>query len=256
MKTSIKLIFLSSVIFCFLSCDKKNDNEIVYKIPNFTSTQTEFSDDELLNATYSNYKFPSNFYHENLGDTNLYYVNTLSIDSAENGKSIQLSTNSFEKAKDWSIKSTYENSEFKNGINSEKFFEFIRITNPEDNSIIKFRTHKSSYLTRDNYNFFSKSDTIGIFNKLNFTVDDTKELIDYLWFISNYNNRSEKILSSFAVNNQQIFEVHHYELHIVYGDFNLYDEITLIKKVYEIERNTGVITVTETIIRKINGEYN
>lgn len=256
MKTSIKLIFLSSVIFCFLSCDKKNDNEIVYKIPNFTSTQTEFSDDELLNATYSNYKFPSNFYHENLGDTNLYYVNTLSIDSAENGKSIHLSTNSFEKAKDWSIKSTYENFEFKNGINSEKFFEFIRITNPEDNSIIKFRTHKSSYLTRDNYNFFSKSDTIGIFNKLNFTVDDTKELIDYLWFISNYNNRSEKILSSFAVNNQQIFEVHHYELHIVYGDFNLYDEITLIKKVYEIERNTGVITVTETIIRKINGEYN
>lgn len=256
MKTSIKLIFLSNIIFCFLSCDKKNDNEIVYKIPNFTSTQTEFSDDELLNATYSNYKFPSNFYHENLGDTNLYYVNTLSIDSAENGKSIQLSTNSFEKAKDWSIKSTYENSEFKNGINSEKFFEFIRITNPEDNSIIKFRTHKSSYLTRDNYNFFNKSDTIGIFKKLNFSVDDTKELIDYLWFISNYNNRSEKILSSFAVDNQQIFEVYHYELHIVYGDFNLYDEITLIKKVYEIERNTGVITVTETIIRKINGEYN
>ena len=256
MKTSVKLIFIPSIIFCFLSCDKKNDNDIVYKIPNFTSTQTEFSDDELLNATYTDYRFPSDFYQENLGDTSLYYVNTISIDSVENGKSIQLSTNSSEKAKDWSIKSTYENSEFKNGINNEKFFEFIRITNPQDNSIIKFRTHKSSYLTRDNYDFFNKSDTIGIFKKLNFTVDDTKNLIDYLWFVSNYNNGSKKILSSFAVDNQQIFEIHHYELYIVYGDFNLYDGITLINKVYEVERNTGVIKVKEAIIRKINGEYN
>lgn len=256
MRTIIQLIFISIIILCFLSCDKINDNDIVYKIPNFTSTQTEFTDNELLNATYTDYKFPSNFYHENLGDTSLYYVNTLSIDSTTNGKSIQLSTNSFEKAKDWSIKSTYENSEFKNGMNSEKFFEFIRIANPKDRSIIKFRAHKSSYLTRDRYDFFHKSDTLGIFRKLNFSVDETKELIDYLWFVENYNNDSKKILSSFTVDNQQIIEVHHYELYIVGGDFNIYDGITLLKKVYEVERNTGIITVTEAIIRTINGEYN
>lgn len=40
------------------------------------------------------------------------------------------------------------------------------------------------------------------------------------------------------------------------GDFNIYDGITLLKKVYEVERNTGVITVKEAIIRTINGEYN
>lgn len=256
MRTIIQLIFISSIILCFLSCDKINDNDIVYEIPNFTSTQTEFTDNELLHATYTDYKFPSNFYHENLEDMNLYYVNTLSVDSTANGQSIQLSTNSFEKAKDWSIKSTYENSEFKNGMNSEKFFEFIRITNPKDHSIIKFRTHKSSYLTRDRYDFFHKSDTLGIFRKLNFSVDETKELIDYLWFVENYNNDSKKILSSFTVDNQQIIEVHHYELYIVGGDFNIYDGITLLKKVYEVERNRGIITVTEAIIRTINGEYN
>lgn len=220
MRTIIQLIFISSIIILwFLSCDKINDNDIVYETPNFTSTQTEFTDNELLHATYTDYKFPSNFYYENLGDTNLYYANTLSVDSTANGQSIQLSTNSFEKAKDWSIKSTYENSEFKNGMNSEKFFELIRITNPKDHSIIKFRTHKSSYLTRDRYDFFHKSDTIGIFRKLNFSVDETKELIDYLWFVENYNNVSKKILSSFTVDNQQIVEVHHYELYIVGGRF-------------------------------------
>lgn len=256
MRTIIKLIFISGIIFCFLSCDKINDHDLVYETPHFTFTQTEFTDNELLNATYTDYKFPANFYHENLGDTSLYYVNTLSVDSTENGESIQLSTNSIEKARDWSIKSTYENSEFKNGINSEKFFEFIRITNTKDNNLIKFRTHKSSYLVRDNYDFFHKSDTIGIFRKLNFSVDETKELIDYLWFVENYNNESKKILSSFTVDNQQTVEVHHYEIYIVYGDFNIYDEITLINKVYEVDRNTGVIKVTEAIIREINGEYN
>jgi hypothetical protein len=98
---------------------------MIYEVPNLTSNQSEFTDRELLNATYSDYKFPTNFYNENLGDTSLYYVNTVSVDSLENGKWIELSTNLSEKARYWSIKSTYENSQFKQGVNNEKFFEFI-----------------------------------------------------------------------------------------------------------------------------------
>ena len=259
MKTIIRLILISGITFCFLSCDKKKDIEKVYEIPIFTSTQTEYTDNELLNATYSEYKIPSDFYSENLRDTSIYYVNMVSIDSMENGNSFELSTNSSTKAKNWSIKSTYENSEFKNGVNSEKYFEFIRISTPNDNSIIKFRTHKTSYLTRDNYDFIYQSGetgAIGIFRKTNFSIYDSKELIDYLWFVRNYDNGSKKILSSFTVDKQQIFEVHHYELYTVYGDFNLYDEISLKRNIYSIDRSTGVITVTETIIRTINGEYN
>lgn len=257
MRPDIKLIFITIIeLVLFFSCEEKYDNAIKYETPVFASTQTEFTEKELLNATYTDYKFPSNFYHENLADTNLYYVNTVSIDSFENGKWIQLSTNSSEKARDWSIKSTYQNSQFEKGISSEKFFEFIRIKNPEDNSIIKFRTHNSSYITRDNYDLLNKSDTIGYFKKQNATSDETKELIDYLWFIRSYNHTSAKILSSFVEINQQTTEVHHYEIYTVYGDFNLYDEITLLEKVYAVERNSGVIRVSETKIRTINGKYN
>jgi hypothetical protein len=156
------------------------------------------------------------------------------------------------------LKSTFDNSLFEQGIENDKFFEFIRIKNPVDNSVIKFRTHKTSYLTRDNYkyDYLNNSGTLGVFRKQNFTGNDTKELIDYLFFIRNYNHEGYKILSSFVVNKQLTIEVHHYELFIVGGDFNLYDGITLLKKVYEVDRSSGVIVVTWTNIREINGEFN
>lgn len=113
------------------------------------------TDDELFNATYTDYKYPSDFYNENLGDTSLYYVNMVSIDTIAEGESIQMATNSYEKALAWSRESTYENSSFTDGQKSENFHEFIRVKNPHDNSPIKFRTHKSTYLTRNNYDLLT-----------------------------------------------------------------------------------------------------
>jgi len=257
MKTSLApgisvLIGISILISCEIINDSKRD----YEVPEFDLDQSEYTDNELLNATYSDYKFPDNFYSENLGDTNLYYVNTVSIDSLDEGKWIELSTNSFDQAKGWSIRSTYENSQFEPGKVCEKYFEFIRTYNPVDNNLIKFRTHRASYLTRDNFDHFNKSDTIGVFKKQNFTDIEAKELIDYLWFTDNYNNASSKILSSYFENNQKTINVYHYELFIVYGDFGLHDKISLLKKIYKIDRNSGLIIVDKVLIRVINGEMN
>jgi len=255
MRATNRLIYLVITPLILFSCNRKiSDIDINHEIPVFVLKQTEFTDQELLNATYSDYKSPSDFYKEDLGDTSLYYVNTLSIDSTAEGKSIQLATNSYEKALAWSKESTYDNSSFTDGQESEKFFEFIRISNPNDNLVIKFRTHKASYLTRDNYDFFNPSGTIGIFRKKNFTADDAKELIDYLWFVRNDNNMSSKILSSFTDDTDSFTMIHHYELFIVYGDFNLYDEITMLENIYSIEKSTGVITVSKIIDRTIKGK--
>lgn len=257
MRATNRLIYLVITPLILFSCNRKiSDIDINHEIPVFVLKQTEFTDQELLNATYSDYKSPSDFYKEDLGDTSLYYVNTLSIDSTAEGKSIQLATNSYEKALAWSRESTYENSTFTDGQESEKFYEFIRIKNPQNNSPIKFRTHKSTYLTRNNYDLFNPSDTIGIFIKKDFTADDAKELIEYLWFIKNDKNMSAKILSSFTEDTQPMIRIHHYELYIVYGDFNLYDKITLLENVYSIEKSTGVITVSKTIHRTIDGKFN
>ena len=81
-------------------------------------------------------------------------------------------------------------------------------------------------------------------------------MIDYLWFISKYKIRGSKILSSCAETKEETIEVYHYELYFVLGDFNLNDGISLIKKVYEVDRNDGVIKVSETLIRSLNGKLN
>lgn len=254
MKNIIKLILISSILFSILvSCDKKNDENISYSTPQFLPNQSAFTDEELLSATYSDFKIPLKFYFENLGDTSIYYVNTVSTDSL-NSMWIQLSTNSSDEAKYWSSISSDDTTHFEQGKDNEKFFEFIQVRN--QNHILKFRAHHASYLTRNNYNILANSNTIGEFTKHNFTEYETKELIDYLWFIKANNNSSSKILSSFAVNELNAIEIHHYELLIVYGDFSLFDEISLINKVYSVNKNTGIITVSEINIRTINGKHN
>lgn len=62
MKSNILLILLTLTGICILfSCDIQKDDEKEYKIPDFAQNQTEFTDEELLNATYSDYKFPLTF---------------------------------------------------------------------------------------------------------------------------------------------------------------------------------------------------
>jgi len=206
---------------------------------------------ELLNATYTSYKYPNSFYSENLGDTSLYYVNTLSIDSSNQW--IELSTGTPEIAFNWSTLSTYENSQFTSGRQSEKYYEFIRTDNPVDNLLIKFRTHKEDYFTREG---FDRTGSIGFFTKVNYESAEAKELIDYLWFTHNYDNGSSKILSSFTETAASTISVFQFELFIVYGDFNINDEITLCKNTYEIQLDNGQILKTNELITTIQGQPN
>ena len=256
----MNIYFKNAAIFIFalsilVSCQKDPDEQH-YKVPTFESNQSEFTDEELLNATYSTYKFPEDFYFENLNDTSLYYINTVSIDSLNQKKWIELSTNSLEIALQWCERSSPDSSEFVPGIASEKFIEFVRIYDPSGNHIIKFRAHKESYFTRGNYDFFNPSDTIGAFNKQNFNGPDAKELIDYLWYAHGFNNDGSKILSSYFEENQLNIVVYHYEAYTVYGDFGIDDEISLLKKTNVFEKGTGVVTLTEVVVRTIEGRAN
>lgn len=256
MSTNLKYAALSVLVLSLLfSCHKVPD-EKHYKVPTFESDQSEFTDNELLNATYTSFKIPVGFYYENLEDTSLYYVNMVSIDSLEKERWIELSTSSEEIALHWCERSSPEGSVFMPGIANEKFIEFVRTYDPTANHIIKFRTHKESYFTRGNFDFFNPSDTIGDFNKENFNGSDAKELIDYLWYTHEYNNGSSKILSSYFEENQLNIFVYHYESYTNYGDFGINDEISLLKKTYSVEKGTGVVTLSEVVVRTIEGKPN
>lgn len=249
-----KLFFLTSIgLLLLISCDKDNNNRKVYKLPIFDSNQSEFTDNELLSAAYTDFKYPVDFYVEDLGDSSLYYVNTVSIDSLNKKKWIELSTNNTSEAYYWCEKSSPAGSTFKPGVQSEKFIEYFRTYNPSDNLLHKLRAHKKTYFSRDNIDLMRNVDSIGVFEKDNYTLADAKELIDYLWFVKNYYNNSSKILSSFGVINQGKMEIHHYEIITVYGDFNLSDKITLLEKIYGFDNESGLILLSKTTIRTING---
>jgi hypothetical protein len=257
LKTMIdQLKFISVLLTCIIitgSCQKIPQR--TFEVPEFESNQSEFSNDELLNATYSAYKIPDNFYHEKLGDTSLYYVNTISIGNVDNNKWIELSTSSADSAREWCLNSSSINSEFAPVVENEKYFEFLRKYNPADKNNIKFRAHKSSYFVRRNYNLLNNSDTIGTFTKLNFSGTSAKELIDYLWYIQNYNNASMKVLSSYFEDSPSETVVCHYGLFTGYGDRSLYDQIKLLKTVYSIDKLTGIIVVNVKEIRTISGNF-
>jgi len=223
--------------------------------PDSAYKEIEFTNEELLAATYSDYKHPENFYTEHPGDTTLYYTNTISTDSLED-KWIELSTNSSETAERWSKKSSYSNSTLGPLRETERYFEFFQNVTPAGTGIIKFRTHRHTYFTRGDLDFLVPSGALGSFNKKNFTGEDAKELIDYLWYVRHYNNASSKILSSFVEDRFLFIVVTHYELHISFGDWDLHDQITLLKKEYSINRASKLITVNETEIRTINGKLN
>jgi hypothetical protein len=251
---TINLKFISASLICLImigSCQKIPQK--TYEVPKFASNQSEYSDDEMINATYSTYKIPDNFYHEKLGDTSLYYVNTISVGNVENNKWIELSTNSADTAREWSVKSSSINSVFAPVVENEKYFEYLRISNPADNQIIKFRTHKRSYFIRSSDDFLNNPDTIGTFNKLNFSGADAKEFIDYLWYTHDYDNASMKILSSYFEDSPLEAVVYHYGLFIGYGDRGVYDQIKLLKSDYSLDKETGIIVVKVTEIRTIKG---
>jgi hypothetical protein len=243
--------FVILFLLSFSGCEILNEDKYVF--PTFKKNQSVFTNDDLLNATYSDYKTPIDFYNEDLGDTIIYYTNTISIDSLD-GKWIELSTNLVDIARNWAIRTTYPDTVFSLGILSDKFFEFVLLYNQKDRSIKKIRTHKNSYFNRLYYDFFNKSDTIGVYKKQNFSGDDAKELVDYLWYTHNYRDYSSKILSSYFEIDQQIINVYHFELFVVYGDIGVSDQISLSKMIYKIDKNSGIITIEEIKEREINGE--
>lgn len=249
----ISSFLLVSTVCSLSSCFDYIRDQTFYPPPKFELDQSDFSNEDLINAAYSSYKTPSGFYTENLGDTSLYYVNTISIDSAVTGSSIELSTTNSDIALNWSKVSTYENSQFILGLESEKYFEFIRIANPVDNLLIKFRTHREDYFSRSGFNFLDPTDSIGTFTKASFSTEDAKELIDYLWFTDNYKKGYSKILSSFAEKTNSTIKVFHFELFIMSGDFNIKDEVALQKSIYEIQLDNGQVIHKAQLVRTIIG---
>lgn len=228
------------------------ENNVIYC--NFSEYQTEFTDEEILNATYSNCKIPLNFYH----DIKIYEDVDYRGITKESGWDFYCGNNFEEertKVKDLIAKNIEldgKHRELINSIKEDKYYEFIV---DESGHIIKYRIFRCDYLENLNYGVytFQEISSIGKFAN-NMSLEETKEGIEFLWysgFLQNYKNEGVNALSSFIREKDEGFTHIIYETRASTNEQGC-DEIRLIKDEFAVNSN-GEISFKQELIKKIDG---
>jgi len=184
--------------------------------------RSDFTDQEILAATYSSYRVPEGFYGDRM-DEGVSYVNTLSIhdkneSNVEFSKGrwvpkkqpdrIELCTQDLFEATRWQEATEANSSEHWKVVSqteTERYFEFRteRLSYPFYKHLI--RVHKCSYIDRTNFNpraHYTFQDFQGwfkgVFGLRPFSQRNVRELGEYLWSIENKRVSGARVMSSFC----------------------------------------------------------
>ncbi|MBN1397600.1 MAG: hypothetical protein JXA06_06180 [Bacteroidetes bacterium] len=240
-------LLLISLVAVGLSC---KNNEVL--------TPT-LNDDQILQLVYSSYKYPQGFYQEDVTNCSIYYENTISImPLRQRGtKWYELCTEDHNQARAWSDSSNANGSTWRVVVSereTEKYFEFKR----SDSSAwsLLSRVHKCSYLDRSMFDRLNPGSILGVFQKRPILASDVKILIEYLWFVDNYEIGGSKVLTSIVQDMESVYQILITETRVSYGDFGLHDNITVYESIYSVSKFDGTITLSKKVQRSIQGHMN
>ena len=236
------------------------------KVPDVAEGQTDFSDEELRCAVYTEYKFPADFYQEDLslpdreGAASIYYENTVSIDASNQWT--EFCTNDLSRARALSEKSAESSSYYRKLVDTtvtEKFFQFRRVYEQNPRDVLLSRVHKCSYFApADSFHYAGPlgpldegTVMIGTFSQGPVTKEKIRELAEYLFFLSHYNIGGGVALSSVSRPEEDAVEHVIYGTSTTYGDFGICDHITLTSFSYRVNRETGHIRYSRKPIRTV-----
>ena len=255
---NINLRVLAIFFFVLLySCTTAEDIQPpVYEIPVFNDS-TDIFDQNILAAVYTDYKFPEEFYREDLNGGSIYYENTISTQTSDT-KWFEHSTNSYDQALAWSETSAV-NSAYYRGLVSEreteKFFEFRRVWEDNRNDIVLSRVHKFSYLDRSMYDRFNPNDTLAILRKSPINSESVIELVEYLWFLEVYKITGFKVLFYRIEETSQSYNYVLFHIKTSYGDWGLCDKISVLRTVFSVDKQTGALVQNSgEVILTLDGE--
>lgn len=236
------------------------DDSIRLDYPSFEPDQSAFSDRELLQAVYTAYRYPIDFYREDLAGS-IYYVNTVSVTPLEDrtGPSEPLCSDDYTVASNWAELSNEHSSVRRNRINereTEKYFEF-EMKNASSDHILLLRVSKCDYFVANRGRFWDENQDIGTLAREPRTPDSLQELAEYLWFTSHYNQGGASALSSFSVPASEGQLIHVlFDIETSFGDYGLHDRITLREHVFSLSLDNGIVHHEGADVRTINGQYN
>jgi hypothetical protein len=255
---SKSIIFV--IVLLIIGCESSIDNKQVYLPPNIQDS-TQITDENVLRAVYSSYKYPAGFYQEDLNGGSPYYENTISTKSISERPSYwyELSTNNRDQAFAWSESSSVYSAYYRkleSEKETEKYFEFRRVWEEHPTDILLSRVHKEGYLDKSMYDRLNPGDTLGIFTKSNIDTTSVRELIEYLWFVWNYNMGGAKALCSYVINfNDSVNYLLFYTM-VSYGDWGLCDQISVMRSIFSVSKQSGIIKENKYLVRHITGKCN
>lgn len=277
MKTKyiIIIILLAVTVAIFVQQLKKPSSPSCVKPqpPLFQPTQTRFTDKEIIDAVFSDYKVPDGFFKDTLerGEKiwdSVYYEKVL-----KNNEWEFYCTNDFETARQFVEKNiatynnqlspdNYHNQTILDTNENEKFFEFKTIknnpTSPDMQYYLRYRVFKCSYISALQYitpHFDGSSisdEYIGVFAQKPITKENAKELIEFLWY-SPFNNSGSKVLSSFTQEDENSIQHTIFETKSSGIDWYMAEEVILIKSIYTINKDSGEIKLNQENIKTIQG---
>lgn len=175
-------------------------------------------------------------------------------------------TNDINKAILWSqISKFYGGGDVLDTSETEKYFELRIRWRPNPESITRYRVHKCSYVDFSNYDgdkFLYRhgtntlsNDTMGIFIFKPSNLESVKELIEYLWYINNWNLEGRKVVKSSIRDIGKFFQYTIYETSITFGDWGMHDVIYLNRKDIFINKKNGLMIGYKYFIKELYGNY-
>ncbi len=212
-----------------------------------------FTDEQILAKVYDkSYKTPAGFYQDPaLKDSNfsLYYYqpNWFASDKDKARKIVEEFLAKPSGIKDKKIDEAKE---------SKKYFDFRA-------GKIWFRVHNPDWFAPQGPQIDSglghqagakKPVAIGTLKIKPVTEDAVKDLAEYLWLIRYYNLDGAKVLSSQVKAGDGAIVANLYTTQVVYGDFGLKDEISVVKETFQVDSMTGAVTYSKQVLKKLTGK--
>ena len=244
----------------------KDDEEILphnSRPPIFTASFSSINieDSEILRLTYSSFKIPNGFYQEDLQGGSLYYESTLSIMplNLRRPPFFELSTNSQQQALAWSESSSVNSAYYRTLVReseTDRYFEFRRVYQKNQQDIILSRVQKLSYLDRSMYDFSHPASQIGQLNTRPIKESTIDSLAEYFWFIENYAIAGTKALAAVPDSSSDTVYCALYDLKLTPGDFGVHDIISLHRTVYAVSKLTGNIIRHSYTLRQVQAKMN
>ncbi len=229
-------------------------------VPPAPGDPTNPSDEYLSWFAYNGTRFPDGFYFEQIDEGSPYYLNTVSAapSGAREHVWIELCTDSMEQALEWSELSSRYSAYYRDLVSqreTEKYFEFKRVYSVRPTDILLSRAHKCSYFDASARDLFLDPPTLGTLNRRPLVPTTARELIEYLWFFQR-EGFGEKVLHSATAEETGFYRHTIYSVRLVYGDWGMYDQISLRRYTYTVDAVNGeVVRTARETLRTVQGRY-